>query len=1107
MKKTFTYFMSKVLHAVWRVTSYASACNASMYLKSIKAQRHFAYLLAIVFCAGVPFGVTAAPAAMFQQAQRGLITIKGTVVDNDDSQPLIGVTISDNQKKPLGVTNAQGQFSVTVAAGTPITIGYIGYTNVQQTFTATTSNLNIRLTRSSSQLNEVVVTALGIRREEKALGYAVTTLKNKDVTDAISNNWTNSLQGKVAGLNLIKSGGGPAGSNKIILRGESNLSGDNAALIVVDGVVISGSSGRNSSPGVGSGTSSYLSADSPSDFGNSISDINPDDIESVSVLKGPAAAALYGSRGSNGAIIITTKSGNSKNGSLNITINSNTSIDKINRWPDYQTEYGQGDQNQDLYYSYLATADGASTRSTSSAWGPKFDGQSYFQYDPITRTTSATRLPWVAYPDNHKDFFQTGKTFLNSISIDGGNEKGNGRLSITNLQNKWIIPNTGYDRNTVSFTGNSKLTDKLQLSTKINYNNKSSDNLPSTGYNNQTIMYFIRGLTPNMNMDWFKEYWLPGQEGISQTRPFSSLLDNPYLIANEMLNKSDRHNIIGNISATYSFTNNLSLMVRTSMDMSYEERSQQRPKSTNKYADGMYRTQELNNREITNDFLLRYNNKFASKFTYNITLGGSRLANRYHKEEVRADKLSYPDVYTFANSKVTLVALPYVGKYNINSLYGLGSLSYDNYLYLDVTSRNDWTSTLASPTSTANTSFFYPSVSLSAVLSDKLKLPAMVSFLKIRASFAQTGSGGTDPYRTSYTYNGSIFPGGLSNPTIIPNENLQPQRTRAYELGTDIRLFQSRLGFDVAIYRNNTDKQLLNAQVGRESGANFKLINAGLVRNQGVELAVNGTPVKTQNGFTWIMNGTFTANRSRIISLSDSGNSPVVGTGPRGTLEARLGSSYGDIYGTGYVRAPDGQIVYANGIPVTGTEVKYIGNAYAKFKGSAGTTLSYKGLSLSVLFDGQWGGMAYSLTTAVLSEEGKLQKTVPGRYNGIIGNGVVQNPDGSYSPNTVVATNISAYYKAHFNRDNVESNTFSTDFIKFREARFDYTISPKVLQRLKLKRASIGIYGRDLFQFTKWPGFDPEFGTLSADGDIGVGFESAQFPSTRTLGLNLTIGI
>jgi TonB-linked SusC/RagA family outer membrane protein len=1044
---------------------------------------------------------------MVTAQQPATLTIRGVVVDANDAQPLPGVTISTNQRQTLGLTDVNGVFSIKVASGVEVNFSFIGYNPSKATFTSNQEKYTVRLSAGKNALNEVVVTALGIRREEKALGYSVTTLKNEDVTDAISNNWTNALTGKVAGLNLLKSGGGPAGSNKIILRGENNLTSDNSALIVVDGVVISGSSGRSSSQGGGGNNGAYLQGDNPQDFGNSLADINPDDIESISVLKGPAAGALYGSRGSNGAIIVTTKSGRLNSKGMGISFNSNSSVDMINRWPDYQTEYGQGDVGQDLYYSYLATADGASTRSTSSAWGPKFNGQSYFQYDPITRTTSANRLPWVAYPDNHKDFFQTGRTFINSLSFDGGNNTTSARLSVTNLQNKWIIPNTGYNRNTVALSINSKINPKLQIASKINYTNKYSDNLPSTGYNNQSIMYFIRGLTPNMNMDWFKEYWLPGQEGISQTRPFSSLLDNPYLIANEMLNKSNRNNVIGNVSATYNFLTNLSLMVRTSVDLSYEERSQQRPKSTNKFADGSYRTQNLYNQEITSDFLARFNSKFLRKFDYSLTLGGSHLRNRYTKNELRADKLLYPDVYTIANSKVTPVSYPFSSQYVFNSLYGLGSLSYDDFLYLDVTARNDWVSTLASPTSTANVSFFYPSISLSAVLSEKFKLPAMFSFLKVRASLAGTGSGTTDAYRTSYVYSSTLFPSSLANPTFIANPNLVAQNTSAIEFGADVRMFKNRLGLDLAVYRNNTSDQIFQVPIDKATGYNTAILNSGLLRNEGLEVALNGTPVKTKDGFSWSMNGTFSVNRNKVISLADSVNTLVIANGPRGTTEARVGGPVSAIYGLGYERSPDGQIVYKDGYPVLSQNAKYIGNANPKWKGSLGSTFTYKRFSLNVLFDGQFGGMGYSLTTAVLSEEGKLNKTVPGRYNGIVGDGVVLNTDGTYSKNTVVAASAANYYKAHFTRENVESNTFSTDFIKFREARFDYTFTPKLLQRLKLQRASIGVYGRDLFMFTKWPAFDPEFGTLGGDGDITAGFETAQFPSARTFGINLTIGI
>jgi TonB-linked SusC/RagA family outer membrane protein len=1102
MKRTFTNRLKAYLQTDCKLNSQFEI------LKSVSFHRRTypALLLLPLFVLLLSANVTiASPAVMLSKQQATIITIKGKVVDNADNEPLTGVTISDNQKKALGVTDAKGNFNIKVPAGTEFNFGFIGYTPTKLKFSTNQENLLVKLAQTSSSLSEVVVTALGIKRDEKALGYSVTTVKNKELTDAISNNWTDALQGKVAGLNLTKSGAGPAGTNKIILRGETNLDGDNAALIVVDGVVISGSSGRNTNGGQGSGSGTYLQAESPVDFGNSIADINPNDIESVSVLKGPAAAALYGMRASHGAIIITTKAGQTNKG-LGITFNSNTAIDATTHFPDYQEEYGQGADGQDLYYSYLATADGASTRSTSSAWGPKFNGQSYFLYDPVTRTTSATRQPWVAYPNNHQDFFNVGKTFTNSISVDGGNKTSSARLSVTNLQNTWIIPNTGYGRNTIALSVNTKFIDNLEIASKVNYTNKYSDNLPSTGYNNQTIMYFIRGLTPNMNIDWFKDYWLPGQEGIAQNRPFSSLLDNPYLIANELLNKSNRNNIIGNVSATYKFSKNLSLMVRTAMDMAYEERSQQRPKSVNKFPDGSYRTQNLFTQEITSDFLARYNNKF-NKFTYNITAGGSHLTNHYTYNEIQADKLLYPGVYTLANSKVTLVAKPYSSQYTFNSLYGLGSLSYDSFLYLDITARNDWTSTLATPTATDNVSFFYPSASLSAVLSDKIHLPKQFTFVKVRASIAGTGSGGVTPYRTSYVYNSTAFPGGLTNSTSLANDGLKPQLTRAIELGADIRMFQSRLNFDLTVYTSDTRDQILPSQIDPASGYSSVILNAGLVRNQGIEVAVNGTPIQTKNGFKWLINGTFTANRNKIVSLGDTSTVLVLSNGPRGTTEAHVGGSFGAIYGLGYKRAPDGQIIYNNGLPLLSENAKYIGNANPQWKGSIGSNFSYKRFSLNVLFDGQWGGVGYSLTTAVLSEEGKLEKTVPGRYNGIIGPGVVQNTDGTYSPNTVVAPSAQQYYSAHFIRDNVESNTFSTNFIKFREARLDYNFSPKILSHLKIQRASFGVYGRNLAMWTKWPAFDPEFGALNANGDVQSGFESAQFPSTRTFGINLTIGI
>ena len=1028
--------------------------------------------------------------------------ITGTVTNPANGKPIEDVSVTVKGAKRGTVTDARGQFTISAAENDVLVFTRVGF-DPRQLKAGSGAPLTIQMAESVGQLEDVVITALGIKRDEKALGYSVAKVKGEDLTEAMSNNWTNALTGKVAGLNLLKSGGGPSGTNRIQLRGETSVSGNSDALIVVDGVIISGSSGQMT----GTGSSSYLQGESPVDFGTSLNDINPEDIESVTVLKGPGAAALYGARGAGGAIIITTKSGSSKRKGLGITYNANAAIDQVNRWPDYQYQFGQGATGNETWYSYNDSEDGQSTRSTSSAWGPEFKGQSYYQYDPVTRTKGISRTPWVPYKDNRKGFFKTGKTFINSITIDGGNNTTTARLSLTNLNNTWILPNTGYNRNTVALSLTHKLSDKFQVAAKINYTNKSTDNLPSTGYNNQSIMYFIRGMVPNFNIDWFKEYWAPGQEGITQTRPFSSLLDNPYLISYEMLNTSNRNGLIGNISATYNITKDLSVMVRTALDYASEYRTQRRPFGVNKFAEGMFRTQNIFTQEINSDFMIRYNKTFGEKFTTNFSVGGNQMTNRYIKDELRADQLNLPGYYSLANSKNPTVSYPNRSTYKVNSLYALAQFSYDNFLFADATAREDWASTLATPSSTENSAFFYPSVNLSAVLSQKLRLPGFISFLKIRGSIAGVGSGGTQPYLTAYAYTPTLFPGGLSNPSAIANPNLQALLTHSYEAGIDIRFLKNRIGVDVTVYQNNTSNQILAVPIDRASGYSATIANAGLITNKGLEIQVNGTVYTSKKGFSWNVFGTYAANINSVVELVDGVDTYVVSTGPanRGSIEARPGGRMGDLYGIGYDRSPEGKIIYNDqGMPTRTTTIKYLGNTNAKWKGSLGNEFKYKNFRLNVLFDAQAGGIAYSLTHAVLMEEGKLKKSIPGRYNGIVGDGVKLDAGGKYVKNDIVATNIQAYYDAHFNRDNVEANTFSTDFIKLREARLDYTLPQKFISRLKLQRAMIGIYGRDLLMITKWPAFDPEFGTLN-DGQISAGFEIAQFPSTRTMGVSLTV--
>ncbi|GAB3906737.1 SusC/RagA family TonB-linked outer membrane protein [Mucilaginibacter boryungensis] len=1016
-----------------------------------------------------------------------------------------GVTVTLIELKKTLATDNEGRFRFVAPAGTySIEAKMIGYNTKTTTGIVVLADkpaiVTIAISFGQSQLNEVVVTALGIKREEKALGYATTTISSEQLNNAISNNWTDALSGKVAGLNLLRSNGGPAGSNRIILRGENSLSGTTEALIVVDGVVMSSSSGR----ATGNGISYNDPTGAPTDYGTSINDINPEDVESISVLKGPGATALYGARGAGGAILITTKSANPKTKGIGINFSSNTSLETASRWPDYQYEYGQGDTGTD-YYSYGNTVDGNNLGATSNAFGPKFDGQSFFQYDRNTQTTGTARTPWVAYPNNRKDFFVMGKTFTNTLSLEGVTKDASIRLSYSNLHNNWIIPNTGYDRNTVALSVSQKVTNKLSVSGKVNYINRSSDNLPAVGYSNQTIMYSIIRMVPNASIEDFKQYWKPGQEDVLQNRPYSQAGDNPYLAAYEMLNKSKRNSVTGFVQANYQFTKALSLTAKASLDMSYDERSQQRPKNTRSYQDGMYRTQNIFNREINTDFLLKYKKDLTKLITSDISFGGSILKNNYKKDETRAERLFTPGIFNFANSIDLPLSYPYSSQFGVTSLYALASFSYSNYLYLDITGRQDWSSTLYSESGNVQ-GFFYPSLNLSFIASDKFKLPETISFLKFRGSVARVGSGGTTPYLTSYVYQSETnFPSGLTNPTSIANLNLKPESTLSIEFGMEVKLFGGRLGADISVYQSNTKDQILSVPVDRASGYNAAILNSGEVRNRGVEITLNGMPVR-KGKFSWTISSTFTANRNKVLSLADSVETLQLQKGPgsRGSIEARVGGSMGDLYGLGYQRAPDGQIVYENGYPVKTINTRLLANIYPKWKTSVGNEFKYGAFRVNVLFDAQFGGKAYSHTHANNAMTGQLKSTLPGRYNGLIGDGVIKNPDGTYRKNDVAAGEIWNYYFEHFNTDNVEANLFKTDFIKLREARLDFNFPARIVSKLRVQRASIGIYGRDLLIISNWPSFDPEFGTIN-NGLIQTGFEIGQFPATRTFGVNLNV--
>lgn len=1043
------------------------------------------------------------------------ITLSGKILNDQDGSVVAKATISNNQKRAIAISDASGLFSITIAANTTLEFSSVGYATLVQRFDQSQANIIILLKPVTSELGEVVVTVLGIKRQEKALGYAVTKIDNEQLTDAVSGNWVDALSGKVAGLNMIRSNGGPAASNKIILRGENNLTGENEALIVVDGVVISSGSGRRTA--TGGNVSGPTDGVQPTDFGSGINDINPEDIESVTVLKGPAAAALYGQRGANGAIIITSKSGGSKRKTIGVTFSLNGAIESPNRWPDLQYEYGQG-LNGEAYYSYGNSVDGISNGSTSVTWGARFNGQSFFQYDPATQTTGLERTPWVPYKNGMKDFFQPGQALTTSISLDGQlKDHTSWRLSASHGNSSWIIPNTGYKRTNATLSINSKINSKLTATLKANYTNRNSDNLPGMGYGNQSVMYWYVFWVPNADINWLRNYWVIGKENEQLHDIFTTAPENPYAISYEFINGSSRNGITGNVQLSYNFTNELSLMVRGTLDRIDENRWQYRPWTAYRLPTGSYRTQDIVSQEVTGDFLLKYDKKINKDVRLTTSLGGSKLKNHYYRGEKRADGLVTPDIYNFDNAANAIVSIPDTSRFEINSFYGLMSASYKNWLFLDITGRQDWSSVLATPyRKDNNVGLFYPSASLSFIASDYFKLPKNISYLKLRSSIAQVGSGGTTPYRTAYLYglaaNGIYPDSSLSNPVMIPNPNLKPLKTTTYEVGVDFKLFNNRLGFDIALYTGNTKNQILERIVDRSSGFTRQLINAGQIDNEGIEMSLNITPVKSKY-FKWTTHITYASNKNKIVKLSGNDSVVVLRTGTVGGTQiiAKVGGSLGDMYGIGFERAPDGQVLYSEtGIPrLTSTPV-YLGNTTPKFRASLGNEFTYKQFRFNILFDGQYGAVSHSYTHARLADFGKLQATVPGRYSGITGHGVIQNADGSYRPNDVVVIGgeqlRTSFYPNMMGTPNGEGATYKTDFIKLREARIEYSLPAKTLKKIKLSKLTLGFYGRNLFIWSTWPLFDPEFGTL-AGTDIVQGFEVGQFPSTRTYGFNLVVGI
>lgn len=1022
--------------------------------------------------------------------------VKGLVID-EVGMGLPGVLVTEKGTQNSAMTDIDGNFSLSISSSNAVlVVAFMGF-ETKEVKTNGSAFLDVVLRMSSNELNEVVVTALGIKREEKRLGFTQQTIKSESLAQTTPNNWSSGLKGKVAGLNIVSSGSGPLNSQQITLRGNNSLDPKgNYALIVVNGVPV------NSEMTTSGSTSAYMGQDSPIDYGNGISDLNLDDIESVTVLKGAGATALYGNRAANGALIITTKSGKKAKG-LGITYNSGVTFDVIQRWPEYQYKYGQGtgrsfDKDKNPYYSYGSSEDGTNTGSTSSAWGPAFSGQYFYQYDPATQGQSAERQLWKPYKDNRKDFWRTGFTINNNISLQGGDKKGSMRASFGHSKNEWIMPNTGFERVTAAVNANYQISDKIKLNTSVNYNNRNSDNLPSTGYNNGSIAYFMIFQQPNIDLEWYRPIWSEGSENIMQLHPFSSYIDNPYLIAYNATNSLQSNQIIGNLSATIDLLPNLNLMLRSSLNSYTQNREQHRPYSINRYAKGYFNRQDISKQEINSDFLLSYKKKFNEVFSLSASFGGNALSYKYKSLVASIEGLVVPNVYKLSNG----INLPYISAGDRfkkeNSLYGLVSFSYKDFVFLDITGRNDKSSTLPE----ANNSFFYPSVNTSLVMSEILNLPETIDFLKYIFSFAKVGND-TDPYQTRKYYNQNNFASSAVLPSVLYNGNFKPEITSSFETGLEVLMLKKRLNFDATVYESTTKNQIISVPLDWSVGYNAAILNAGAVRNRGVELVLGGKIID-ESGFKWSSSLNWSRNWNKVMELPDGINGQqVIGEGGTASIIAKVGGTATAIYGYGFVRSPEGKIVYDTaGLPAYPAEIQYIGDASPDWKAGFVNNFTIGRFKMGVTIDGQYGGIIYSQTHHKLAEQGKLTSTYMGREEGyIIGDGVVMNSDGSYSPNTKKVVTPD-WYARYYRRANVESNSFDASFAKLREVSLQYDMPKEWLKNTGFQSVQISVFGRDLAMLSDFPIYDPEAGTLNGD-TILPGIEMGQMPSPASYGFNL----
>ncbi|HSU52312.1 MAG TPA: SusC/RagA family TonB-linked outer membrane protein [Segetibacter sp.] len=1024
--------------------------------------------------------------------------VRGKVTSNKDNSALAGATITVKGKNRSVVSDANGNFQINASPGDILLVEYVNYAPQEVRVTGASVG-SVALTQKETNIGEVVVTALGISKQSRSLGYSATNVRPDELTVNRTPNLMNALQGKVAGVNISGLGTGPAGTSKIRIRGQSSISGQNNPLIVINGIPVDNTNFGTNPNNAGSDNSiGVRGGGNTSDGGDGLSSINPDDIESMTILKGAPAAALYGSRAQNGVIMITTKTRGSGKG-LGVTYNVNYTNDKPLDFTDYQYEYGQGENG----------VRPTTPNPTSGEWsfGEKFQpGMTQVLFNNLV-------LPYEPVYNRISKFFRHGENLTNTVTLETGSDKGGLHLSLGNMDSKGIVPNNSFNRKTINLGFSYKLSDQLSFSGNANYSRETNKNPPNIANQDNSIPTSLYNLANSMPLEVLdaNKYNAQGNEYI-----YSRFMNrtNPYWVLAEQFQNIRRDRIFGNLSAKYDILPWLYVQGRIGQDFwsrdqdynNFPTGHASRGPAPAGFVNGVY-TQEVRRfREFNADALVSATRTFG-KFGTNLTAGANQMRRRADLNSVQVTDFVIRGLYTVQNGRAK-DPLYDLSERGVNSVYGSAEFSYNRTFYLNGTLRNDWFSTL----SEKNRSILYPSVSASYVFSEQLQ-PAWLSFGKLRVGYAEVGSD-TDvpPYANLLFYgiNSNLLPnpsgapqpvGGPSG-TTVPNANLRPMRIAEAEIGLELKMFNNRVNLDVAAYRKITSDQIVQAQISDASGFIDTRINSGRSRNLGLEGLLNLVPVKSRN-FTWEFTANTSYNITKVLSLKTDvpGERITVGTHVfNGELRQIVGMEMGQIAGFGYKRDAQGNKIFgSNGLPLRTADLINFGSALPKYVGGFANAFNYKGVSLAFLIDYKLGNKMLSGTNFNLIREGLHKMTLQGREGGVVGDGV----NASGGKNTVAAP-VQTYWEVVRSQALVEPVIYNGGYWKLRQISVGYDFTKYLSANAPIKGIRLNLVANNVLILKKWvDNIDPE--TFGYSSDNLIGMESTGLPSTRSIGLNLNI--